>query len=492
MWSNVQDTNSDGESILLLQPIDNRSNKHKSKQSSPSSSYIGGVPRYHENDTLVPASIGIGSTTTNPQCSKCNKSMYLLLQLHAPVDDYDRSLYVFGCNNSACHSYKNESDETNTIKRFHPCIGIDGPLRCFRSQTSWATPASTDTTDTSSKAVSSSKVKKVDLVDNDWGIGDDDNANGGWGDNGDDDWGGGNSDKDVSMNDLEDMLTKCEMQSTSKKIEREQQQQAAKASQPSSKDSSKSTDKVNNAPSFDHHNLEMFNEPHIGNASDSDDEEDVVDSSDVDQMLSRYLDMEEDEEILSVLKGGDTNNSSSNNNNDKGGGGGERYERLPPDERALLAFTNRLNCAPNQVARYAYGGTPLWSIPLPPKLQQQKPNNKQKKKANKPQKAPFPDIPNCSCGAKRLFEFQILPSLLHVLNVDSHAIHGSKDSMDVDDLLSKGGMDWGCIAVYSCSESCEQSREEFIIVQKAIGDEPVKKAKLPTTAIVDNDKDMDE
>jgi len=132
-----------------------------------------------------------------------------------------------------------------------------------------------------------------------------------------------------------------------------------------------------------------------------------------------------------------------------------------------------------------YGGTPLWSIPLPPKQHQHKSNNKQKKN-NKPHKAPFPEIPNCSCGAKRLFEFQILPSLLHVLNVDSYATQGSKDNMDVDDLISTGGMDWGCIAVYSCSESCQQSREEFMIVQQAIGDEPIKKAKPAT------DEDMDE
>ena len=489
MWSNGHDTNSDGESILLLQPItDNKRSKHIKQ--SPSSSYIGGVPRYHENDTLVLSSIG-SSKFTNPQCSKCNKSMYLLLQLHAPVDDYDRSLYVFGCNNNACHSYKDENDggNDNTIKRFHPCIGIDGPLRCFRSQTSWT--ATTASTDTSSKVVSSSKVKNVDLADNDWGL-EDDNASDEWGDDGDDDWGEGNNNKDVSMNDLEDMLTKCEMQSTSKKIEHKQQLQTAKVSQPSSNDSNKSTDKqVNDAPSFDHYDLDMFNEPHNGNTNDSDDEDDVVDSSDVDQMLSRYLDMEDDEEILSVLKGGDTNNSSSSNNNDKGGGGGgERYERLPPDERALLAFTNRLKHAPKQVARYAYGGTPLWSIPLPPKQQQQKSNNKPKKKNNKPQKVPFPDVPNCSCGAKRLFEFQIIPSLLHVLDVDSHTTQGSKDiNMDVDDLISTGGMDWGCIAVYSCSESCAQSREEFVIVQQAIGDEPIKKAK---PANVDNDEDMDE
>ena len=27
------------------------------------------------------------------------------------------------------------------------------------------------------------------------------------------------------------------------------------------------------------------------------------------------------------------------------------------------------------------------------------------------------------------------------------------------------GMDWGVLAVYSCTESCEQSQEEFAVVQ---------------------------
>jgi hypothetical protein len=36
-------------------------------------------------------------------------------------------------------------------------------------------------------------------------------------------------------------------------------------------------------------------------------------------------------------------------------------------------------------------------------------------------------------------------------------------------------MNWGSIAVYSCPLSCDDSREEFVIVQEAVGDAPTRK-----------------
>jgi hypothetical protein len=112
----------------------------------------------------------------------------------------------------------------------------------------------------------------------------------------------------------------------------------------------------------------MFDEPPAPRKSrvddvEDDDNDDVyvdsnnIDSTKVNQMLSRYLEMEDDEEILSALRGDGIINSPG-----KGGGGGERYERLPPEERAFMAFSKRLKRAPKQVVRYAYGGIPLWSM----------------------------------------------------------------------------------------------------------------------------------
>ena len=90
------------------------------------------------------------------------------------------------------------------------------------------------------------------------------------------------------------------------------------------------------------------------------------------------------------------------------------------------------------------------------------PNQKQKPSSLTPM---VPDVPPCKCGSKRVFEFQLLPSMLHVLEVDSGTVKVD-ESMDV---TSIGGMNWGSIAVYSCPNSCDECREEVCIVQR--GDE---------------------
>ena len=88
----------------------------------------------------------------------------------------------------------------------------------------------------------------------------------------------------------------------------------------------------------------------------------------------------------------------------------------------------------------------------------------------------LPTIPPCTCGSQRVFEFQLLPSTLHVLDVDSSSLGPNNNKYEVDesmDLNSVGGMNWGSIAVYSCPDSCDDSREEICIVQ--CGDEVVKR-----------------
>ena len=345
MWSNAKDINELGEHILLLQPITGKRNK-KTTPSSPSSSHIGGLPSFYPNDA------SITQRQKSTVCSSCKKRMHLLLQINAPLDDLDRSLYVFGCNRPTCHVSPGDNKFTVNYN--------DAPLLCYRSQQS------------KEVSVIKSPVKAVEPVskkfeENDWGD-----------DNDDDDWGASyhsSQDKtnELSMDDLEAMISKCEMQS---KAATNGAQLKSISDKPLT-DASSSVNKLDEgAPSFKRFNLEMFDEPFDSRTDHSqhnsiDDDEDyddftsclsTVDPSKVNQMLSKYLDVEDDLEILSVLKGGGLGCNSDSSSIGGSGGRGERYERLPPEERAFLAFTKRLRRAPLQVVRYAYGGVPLWSM----------------------------------------------------------------------------------------------------------------------------------
>ena len=73
-----------------------------------------------------------------------------------------------------------------------------------------------------------------------------------------------------------------------------------------------------------------------------------------------------------------------------------------------------------------------------------------------------------------------MPSILHVLGVDKFIDDSEKESKhakELDHILSKnsGGMNWGTIAVYSCSLSCELSDEEYVVVQESADGDPQKR-----------------
>ncbi|XP_061736199.1 programmed cell death protein 2 [Nerophis ophidion] len=99
------------------------------------------------------------------------------------------------------------------------------------------------------------------------------------------------------------------------------------------------------------------------------------------------------------------------------------------EDRVFQRFKRKIAPEPQQVLRYSRGGAPLWvslhHIPSDT------------------------DIPACTCGAKRTFEFQVMPQLLNSLCVDS----------------TGESIDWGTLAVYTCSVSCSHDDEyclEFI------------------------------
>ncbi|EPX72731.1 programmed cell death protein [Schizosaccharomyces octosporus yFS286] len=107
----------------------------------------------------------------------------------------------------------------------------------------------------------------------------------------------------------------------------------------------------------------------------------------------------------------------------------------PTGDTSFLKFQKRISRAPDQILRYYHSDSsePLWC-------------NKDGIPTN---------VPNCSCGAKRILETQILSTLLTELNID----HSSENALD-----------WGVLAIYTCSESCDLANkgiaEEVCWLQK--------------------------
>mmetsp|Transcript_3000 Transcript_3000/g.3849 ORF Transcript_3000/g.3849 Transcript_3000/m.3849 type:complete len:284 (-) Transcript_3000:243-1094(-) len=134
-----------------------------------------------------------------------------------------------------------------------------------------------------------------------------------------------------------------------------------------------------------------------------------------------------------------------------------------------MNFLTRTSRASEQILRYARwgGGDPMWIT-----------------SENRPQ---LEDIPRCSnCNSERKFEFQVMPQLLYYLKVEDGQARVSpsdstpnisnnqdpKDSNNVKlppSILPSDGLDWGTLAVFSCTNSCHQNdtsySEEFVWIQ---------------------------
>ena len=547
-WQGGKETGENGEAVLLFAPHPKSSATSNSEnEHGPSSSSIGGLPAYFATDEervmqcIVDEFIGENKDDTYaspqskaPQCQRCRLPMLLVAQINAPVEcqDLDRSLYVFGCNRAECWreathgAAVNENGQGSAVaNRF--LVGGSGVVRCLRSQehsklasmTSDGN-ADTDTTHVAAMSAGNLKTQQPDDISG-WGVDGGDGDDASENDWGADDWGESSNpsnEDDGTMDDLEAMLTACEMKEESKATKTKGKKNTGNAMNTTGGKDGRAQPQVEGPAmgQFTRFSLDMYDEPyaHQGSAtyheSDGDDDDDAIGTAGasddkIQMMLSRYLKDEEDQDIVQALGGAASSSTLAAKTGSSGGGGssgGEKYERLPPEERAFLAFTDRIKRSPEQVLRYAYGGVPMWSVPTHD-VGGQKTQKGGKQKGESPK--PFPHVKPCSCGRERIFEFEVLPSVLFALNVDIHAkaylqssSQGSSNSATesspdggMEQKMNGGGMDWGALAVYSCPDSCDQSREEFVVAQSSVDGTPTRREFTSIKAADDSTNEED-
>ncbi|XP_075290264.1 programmed cell death protein 2-like [Opisthocomus hoazin] len=120
-----------------------------------------------------------------------------------------------------------------------------------------------------------------------------------------------------------------------------------------------------------------------------------------------------------------------------GEGDNEKYEKseVKSGDRTFRKFMKRISVCPEQILRYSWGGQPLFITSPPADMDR--------------------GIPACSnCGSNRVFEFQLMPALVSMLQSDS-------------DL----SVEFGTVIVYTCERSCwptnqQTPLEEFVFVQE--------------------------
>lgn len=114
------------------------------------------------------------------------------------------------------------------------------------------------------------------------------------------------------------------------------------------------------------------------------------------------------------------------------------------ESRYLRKFQQRIARSPQQVIRYGFGGKPLWIRPPPTTVES----------TEAPEACP-------GCGSKRVFEMQILPTLLSEVQRRCPQVVHMEEQLGRD-------LDFGTVAIFTCAEDCDvdEAAEEFIVVQQ--------------------------
>lgn len=104
-------------------------------------------------------------------------------------------------------------------------------------------------------------------------------------------------------------------------------------------------------------------------------------------------------------------------------------------DKSFYKFEKEIAKYPWQLVRYSWQGQPLLPIPV----------------TNDPRFV----IPPCSdCGARRVFEFQLMPTILASLSVEDPKYLKHLPCEAPSKPFDALGMDWATILVYNCEKDC--------------------------------------
>lgn len=346
--------------------------------------------RKPNHDDLQVSFVG-GPPVDDAHCAVCNSPLRILVQLSLE----NATLQVLACHNGPC--WRSLFANNNDLLCYGGGGVVQGRRLALRTDNFLTQPA-LETSDW----VDSNKESRATLGD--WG-----------------------SDPTLSTDDLEAKLAAMETRDA---------QPAKPVTPPQPKHNP-----VNERPTFTSFLLHSSREPPAKRQAVDADDVGIhsADDKKIHAMLAKYMEEEEDETILQALRGGKEVATGASSHSSTV----ERDEKLSATERALFAYTDRIKRCPRQVIRCARGGQPMWSVPT--RRDTPSSQSKQLYGIERP-------IPKCgSCGEERVFEFQVVPSLLHTLGVDRNG---------------SDGMNWGNIAVYSCA--CDA----FCVIQDAVDERP--------------------
>eukprot|EP01113_Clastostelium_recurvatum_P007203 TRINITY_DN13342_c0_g2_i1.p1 TRINITY_DN13342_c0_g2~~TRINITY_DN13342_c0_g2_i1.p1 ORF type:complete len:425 (-),score=79.63 TRINITY_DN13342_c0_g2_i1:66-1340(-) len=129
----------------------------------------------------------------------------------------------------------------------------------------------------------------------------------------------------------------------------------------------------------------------------------------------------------------------------------EEYEYV--EDRTFHRFCKRINWSPEQCLRYCFGGQPLLASDVEGTPKEILRIGEGKAKERAMAALLLARVPPCQhCGAKRVYEMQLLSTLLSSLQVKDGPPHQ---------------MDFATVLVYACSASCivSEAVEEYVVIQ---------------------------